>query len=47
MAAPSFDTARHDVWFADGNSGSYVVHLTNGVWKAPLAAGLGSGHRWT
>ena len=40
MSQPSFDTARHDVWFTDGASGFYVVHLVNGAWPAaPVAAG--------
>jgi hypothetical protein len=33
MSAPSFDIARRQVWFADGNSGFYAVRLTNGVWN--------------
>jgi hypothetical protein len=32
MSAPTFDLARHEVWFADGDSGFYVVKLTNGAW---------------
>jgi hypothetical protein len=32
MSAPTFDPARHEVWFADGNSGFYAVRLTNGAW---------------
>jgi hypothetical protein len=32
MSAPSFDIKRHEVWFADGDSGFYVVKLTNGAW---------------
>jgi hypothetical protein len=32
MSAPSFDSARHEVWYADGDSGFYVVRLTNGAW---------------
>ena len=38
MSQPAFDTARHDVWFTDGASGFYVVHLTNGAWPAAAAA---------
>jgi hypothetical protein len=30
MAAPAYDEARHDIWYTDGNSGFYVVHLTAG-----------------
>ncbi len=33
MSAPSFDPARQAVWFADGDSGFYVVKLTNKVWS--------------
>jgi hypothetical protein len=38
MSQPAFDTARHDVWFTDGPSGFYVVHLTNGAWPAAAAS---------
>ena len=27
MSMPAFDTARHDVWYADGGTGFYVVHV--------------------
>jgi YVTN family beta-propeller protein len=40
MSKPSFDVARHEVWYADGNSGLYAVRLTNGAWPA---AGTTSG----
>ena len=33
MSQPSFDKARKEVWYADGDSGFYVVKLTNGAWK--------------
>ncbi len=33
MSAPSFDVARREVWFADGDSGFYVVKLTNNAWR--------------
>jgi hypothetical protein len=36
MSAPSFDIARHEVWYADGDSGFYVVKLTNGTWPRTL-----------
>ena len=32
MSAPAFDVKRHEVWFSDGDSGFYVVKLTNGAW---------------
>jgi hypothetical protein len=28
MSAPAYDQATHDIWYADGNSGFYVVRLT-------------------
>jgi hypothetical protein len=34
MSAPAFDSARREVWYADGDSGFYVVRLTNGAWPA-------------
>jgi hypothetical protein len=30
MSAPAYDPARNDIWYDDGNSGFYVVHLTAG-----------------
>lgn len=33
MSQPAFDRARHSVWFTDGNTGFYVVKLTNGYGK--------------
>jgi hypothetical protein len=32
MSQPTFDVASHDIWYTDGGSGFYVVHMTNGVW---------------
>ncbi|MEO7804301.1 MAG: hypothetical protein ABIS18_07970 [Actinomycetota bacterium] len=32
MSQPAFDFARRDIWYSDGNSGFYVVHLNNNVW---------------
>jgi hypothetical protein len=32
MSQPAFDTARHQIWYSDGNSGFYVVQVNNGVW---------------
>jgi hypothetical protein len=32
MSAPAFDTARGDIWYTDGASGFWVVHVTNGAW---------------
>jgi hypothetical protein len=33
MSQPAWDPARRSVWFTDGNTGFYVVRLTNGVGK--------------
>jgi hypothetical protein len=27
MSAPAYDEARHDIWYTDGNSGFYAVHI--------------------
>ena len=35
MSAPSFVPDRGEIRYADGNSGFYVVHVTNGVWPFP------------
>ena len=32
MSAPTFAPGRGEIWYSDGNSGFYDVHLTNGVW---------------
>ena len=32
----AWDLKRHQVWYADGSSGFWAVHLTNGVWPADL-----------
>ncbi|HET7667933.1 MAG TPA: hypothetical protein VFK56_18075 [Mycobacterium sp.] len=32
MSAPAFDPARGDIWFSDGASGFWNVHVTNGAW---------------
>jgi hypothetical protein len=34
LSRPSFVPERAEIWYADGNSGFYAVHLTNGVWGA-------------
>jgi hypothetical protein len=36
MSQPSFDIKRHEVWYADGDSGFYAVRLTNGAWPRGL-----------
>jgi hypothetical protein len=30
MSAPAYDAKTHDIWYADGNTGFYVVRLTPG-----------------
>jgi hypothetical protein len=30
MSAPAYDEASRDIWYTDGNTGFYVVHLTRG-----------------
>ena len=32
MSQPAFDSARHDIWYTDGGTGFYVLHLEGGVW---------------
>jgi hypothetical protein len=32
MSAPAFDPARGDIWYTDGGSGFWNVHVTNGAW---------------
>ncbi|HUR15252.1 MAG TPA: hypothetical protein VM097_12255 [Mycobacteriales bacterium] len=36
MSAPTFDIARRQVWYTDGDSGFHAVRLTNGAWPASL-----------
>jgi hypothetical protein len=38
MSAPAFDPAKGDIWYTDGNSGFYAVHVTNGVWPFRTAS---------
>lgn len=38
MSAPTFVPERGEIWYADGNSGFYNVHITNGVWPFVTAA---------
>ena len=37
MSAPAFDPGRGDIWYTDGNSGFYALHVTNGVWPFTTA----------
>jgi hypothetical protein len=32
MSQPAFDVARGDIWYTDGNSGFYVVHIDSPYW---------------
>jgi hypothetical protein len=51
MSSPSFVPERGEIWYSDGNSGFYAVHLTNGVWPftsgapSPAAPDAGSSPR--
>ena len=47
MSQPTFDVARHDIWYTDGGTGFYVVHVTNGAWPgtAGVAADAVRSHR--
>lgn len=38
MSQPTFDVARHDVWYTDGASGFFAVHLDDTAWPAATAA---------
>jgi hypothetical protein len=38
MSAPAFDPARGEIWYADGNSGFYNIHVTNGIWPFTTAS---------
>jgi hypothetical protein len=33
MSQPAFDSAARTIWYSDGNSGLYVVHIDNDVWS--------------
>lgn len=39
MSMPAFDVARHDIWYTDGGTGFYVLHVTDGAWPTSAAAG--------
>lgn len=36
MSRPAFDPARRQIWYTDGTSGFYVLHLDSGFWPDPL-----------
>jgi hypothetical protein len=39
MSQPSFDVARHEIWYSDGGTGFYVVQVTNGMWPGSSHTG--------
>ncbi len=41
MSKPAFDPANRDVWYTDGSSGFYVLHLTKQAWPSPDTAAAG------
>jgi hypothetical protein len=43
MSMPAFVPERHEVWFTDGTSGFYALHVDDSVWpsSAPAAARTG------
>ncbi len=43
MSQPAFDAARHDIWYSDGGTGFYVLHVADGVW--PQGSTTPSAHR--
>jgi hypothetical protein len=38
MSQPAFDSARHEIWYADGGSGFYVVRVDSSVWPSSAVA---------
>ena len=34
MSQPAFDVANHQIWYSDGNSGFYAVHINDSVWPS-------------
>ncbi len=38
MSQPAFDAARHDVWYTDGGTGFYVVHVADAMWPRTSAS---------
>jgi hypothetical protein len=39
MSAPTFVPERNEIWYADGNSGLWILRATNGVFGSAPAAG--------
>jgi hypothetical protein len=44
MSSPSFVPERGEIWYSDGYSGFWNVHVTNGVWPFPKCGGGTSTH---
>jgi hypothetical protein len=42
MSKPAFDVARHDIWYTDGGTGFYVVHVNDGVWPQSSSTSTGA-----
>jgi hypothetical protein len=38
MSQPTFDAARHEIWYTDGGTGFYVLRVDNGVWPQSASA---------
>ena len=44
MSQPAFAPERHEIWYTDGATGFYVVHVADSVWPkdaAPASTGTG------
>lgn len=42
MSAPTFVPERSEIWYADGNSGLWILRVTNGVWPfRPASTSVG------
>jgi hypothetical protein len=41
MSQPAFVPERHEVWFTDGTSGFYALHVSDSVWPSDKSAVLG------
>jgi hypothetical protein len=42
MSQPVFAPERHEIWYSDGTTGFYVLHVDDGVWPAEGGAVRGS-----
>ena len=41
MSQPAFVPERHEVWYTDGTSGFYALHVSDSVWPSDKSAVLG------